>query len=63
MNNNIDFRTVTGQGFIDRVINHFINEVMQRLDVGTADVHTRPSADGLQAFKDLDIFCAVGAPV
>jgi hypothetical protein len=45
-----------GQGFIDRVIHHFINQVVQGFDVGAAHIHTGAAADGFQTFQHLDIF-------
>ncbi len=48
-----------GQGLVNRVIHHFIDEVVQGLDVGTAHVHAGAAADGFQSFQDLDIFCVV----
>ena len=56
-----DFDAVAhaGQGLVDRVVHHFIDEVVQSLDVGAAHVHARAAPDGLQSFQDLDIFCVI----
>jgi len=48
-----------GQGFINRVVNYLVDQVMQRFDVRTANVHTRAAADCFQPFQDLDIACVV----
>ena len=48
------------QRFVDRVIDHFIDQVVQRFEVGAAHVHAGAAADGFQAFQDLDIFCGIG---
>ncbi len=45
---------VTSHGFIHGVIKHFSEQVVQRLFIGAADIHTRTLADRLQAFKHLD---------
>jgi hypothetical protein len=34
--------------------------MVQGLDIGAANVHTRAAADGLQPFEYLDIFSLVG---
>ena len=33
--------------------------MMQPVRTGRADIHTRAASDGLQAFKDLDLFCII----
>ena len=47
---------MTGQGFIDRVIDDFVDQVMQAFDPDVPDIHRRPFADGFQSLEDLDIF-------
>jgi hypothetical protein len=47
---------MTGQGFIDRVIDDFVYQVVQAFDPDVPDVHGRPFADGFQSLEDLDIF-------
>ncbi len=50
-----------GQRLVDRVVDDFVDQVVQRLDVGAADVHARPAAHRLQAFQDLDVLGGVTA--
>ena len=47
------------QGFVDGVIDHFVDEVMQGLDVRAAHIHAGAAPYGLQAFEYLDIFCFI----
>ncbi len=54
MNDNVDAGAKTGKRFVDGVIHHFINKVVQRLDVCTANVHARAFADVLNAFQRLN---------
>ena len=56
-----DVVTVAGQGFVDGVIHHFEDQVVQAGAVGSiANVHARALADCLQALEDLDAGFAVG---
>ena len=50
---------VAGHGLVDGVVHHFVDHVVQRLDVGAADVHTGAAAHGLQPFEHLDIVCGI----
>ena len=52
----LDQVAMTGQGFIDRVIDDFVDQVMQAFDPDVPDIHRRPFADGFQSLEDLDIF-------
>ena len=55
----IDAIARSHQGFIDGVVDHFINKMMQSFQVGSTHVHTWSPANGFQTFKDLDIFSAI----
>src|SRR6185295_12137466 len=44
-----------GHGFVDRVVDNLVHEVMQTARAGRAYVHARPFADWLEAFQDLDV--------
>ena len=55
----IDVRAETGQMFVDRVIEDFVNAVMQAAFIGVADVHPRPLAHGFQTLKFVDLRRAV----
>jgi hypothetical protein len=50
----LDPRCVAGHRLIDRVVDDLPHQVVQATGVGRADVHGRPSADGLQPFENLD---------
>ena len=51
----VDFGAVAGQRFVDRVVQHFEDEVVQAGAVrGVANVHARPLADRFQAFQNLN---------
>src|SRR3989304_10551408 len=45
----IDAVTYSRQGFVDRIIHDLINQMVQRLDIGAAHVHTWTPPDGFQA--------------
>ena len=59
MNPDVDLIAVTGERFVDRVVDDLVDEVMQTLRPGRADVHGRALAHGLEALEDLDLVCAV----
>ena len=44
-----------GQRLVHGIVDHFGEQVMQRLLVGAADIHAGPPAHGLQALQHLDI--------
>src|SRR5215468_8731003 len=44
--NNVDFRTETCECFVNRIVDNFVNKVMQSIDSGRADVHRRTLPDG-----------------
>jgi len=46
---------VAGQRLVHGVVDDFSEQVMQRLFVGTADIHAGASADGLESLEDLDV--------
>jgi hypothetical protein len=46
---------VAREGFIDRVIHHFIDQVVQAAGTGGTDVHTRTLAYRFEAFQDGDV--------
>ncbi len=51
----LDARGKTRQRFVDRVVHHLVDQVMEALLTDVADVHGRPFAHGLQALEDLDV--------
>ena len=44
---------------IDTVVDDFIDEVMEAVHAGAADVHRRPLPHGVQAFQYFDLIRAV----
>src|SRR5271163_3274002 len=53
-NHDVDFRAVTGQRFVDRVVHDLIAEMMQPAFGGVADVHPGPFANRFETFEYLD---------
>ena len=54
MNRDIDFVRVSGERFVDRVVDDFVDEMMQPNFAGRTDIHRRPLAHGLHAAKNFD---------
>jgi hypothetical protein len=54
VDDDVDAVAGAGQGLVDRVVDHLVDQVVQRADVGAADVHAGAAAHGLQALQDLD---------
>ena len=46
---------MAGQGLVDGVVDHLVDQVVQALDGNVADVHGRALAHGFQALEDLDV--------
>ena len=56
-----DAVTVAGQGFIDGIVHHLENHVMEAgAVIGIADIHPRPLAHGIESLQDLDGFGIIG---
>ena len=55
----LDAVAVAGQRLVDGVVDDLVDQVVQAVDVGVADVHARPLADRLQALEDLDVGAGV----
>src|SRR5262245_61742411 len=56
-----DAGALTGERFVDRVVDDFEHEIMKSALAGVTDVHTRALAHGLKALEDLDVLCAISA--
>ena len=54
-----DAGAVAGERFVDGVVDHLVDEVVEAARAGGADVHAGPFADRLEAFEDLDILGVV----
>ncbi len=59
MNDNVNARAFARQGLVNRIVHHFIHEVMQSLHVRAAHVHARAASHGLEAFEYLNVVCFV----
>src|SRR5258708_17941350 len=54
VNGDFDLRGETGQRFVHRIVDHFIDEVVQAEIAGRADVHGRTLAHSFHAADHLD---------
>ncbi len=59
MNRDFDGVAEPGHVFVHAVVDDFIDEVMQPVDSGAADVHRRPLPHGVEAFENFDLIRAV----
>ena len=59
VNRDVDLIAESGQRLVDRVVDDFVDEMMQPCHTGRPDVHGRPLADGFQPLEDLDLVGAV----
>ena len=60
VNGDVDVVAMSGERFVDGIVQHFENEVVQTRAIRRiADIHPRPLADRLQTFKDLNGGCAI----
>ncbi len=57
----VDAGGVAAERFVDGVVDDFVDEVVQALLAGGADVHGGAQADGGEAFEDGDVFRGVAA--
>jgi len=56
----LDLGGVARQHFVDGVIDHFVDHVVQAgAVIGVADIHAGPLADGVETFQNLDRISAV----
>jgi len=51
----VAFGGAAGHGFVDGIIDGLPDEVMQAVEVGSADVHSGSFAYGFESFEDLDV--------
>src|SRR5205807_7584222 len=56
-----DLGGVAGHGFVDGVIDRFVDQVVQAFDAGIADVHAGPLADVFQVREVLHLVGAIFA--
>ena len=50
---------MSGEGFIDGVVNDLVNEMVEATAAAVADVHVRAFSDGLDTAEDFDVTCVV----
>ena len=55
MDHHLNVGSVTCQGFVNTVVHHFINQVVQTAFTGITDIHGRPFPDGFQTFQNRDL--------
>ncbi len=61
MNGDRDGGGVSGHGFVDGVIDDFVDQVVESVEAGAADVHAGALADGFESFQDFDLLGVVVA--
>ena len=59
MQRHLDTIRTPGQGLVNGVVHHFVNEVMQASGPGRPDVHAGSEPDRLETFEDRDVLCCV----
>ena len=55
----VDQRRVAGEGLVDGVVDHLVDEVMQAAHAGRPDVHAGALADRLETLEDGDVLSVV----
>ena len=55
VNGDFDLGAIAGEMFVDRVIEHLENAVMQTAFIGVADIHAGPFPDGFEALQFVDL--------
>src|SRR5215813_165406 len=61
MNRHFDAIGVSGERFVNRIVNDFVDEMMQAHVARGSDIHRRPQAHRLETFKNFYVFCSVFA--
>jgi hypothetical protein len=56
MNDDVDLGTISPEGFINAVVDQFMNQMVKAFDPGVPNIHGRPFADGCQTLQDLYLF-------
>src|ERR1700730_18449793 len=54
MHHHVDFVAKSSKGFIDRIVDHFPDQVMQPHLAGRADIHRGPQSHGFEPAENLD---------
>ena len=56
----LDTRGMSCHRFVHRIVDDFGRQMMQRVDVGAADIHAGAAAHGLQPFQNLNVLGCIG---
>ena len=56
----LDAAGMAGHRLVHRIVEDFGGQMMQRVDVGAADIHAGAAAHGLQPFQNLDVLGGIG---
>ena len=59
VDDDIDLGAGSRQRLVDRVIDHLVDEMVQRFDVRAAHVHAGPASDGFQSLQHLNAGCVI----
>ena len=59
MDDHFDLCAKSSEMFVDRVIENFVNQMMQSAFVRVANKHSRPFANRFQTFELIDLRCVV----
>ena len=63
VDDDVNFLGIAGQGFVHRVVDHLVDQVVQSHLARGADVHGRTKANRLKSFQNFDIFAGVAVVV
>ena len=55
MNRDLNAIAIAGEGFVDRVIDDLVYQMMQAALIRRADIHARSAANGFKAFEHLNL--------
>jgi hypothetical protein len=61
MEDDLDVVVPAGEGLVDGVVDHLVDEMMEPAGPGRADVHPGPQPDGLEALQNGDVLCGVSS--
>ncbi len=61
MNRDFNFRGVTGERFVNRIVDHFVDELVEPFFAVRSNIHGRTQAHGLHPLEDFYIVGGVCA--
>ena len=59
MKSDNDLGAVARHRLVDAIVDHFVNELVESIGMGIADVHPRPLSHRLETFQNSDRTCVV----